>query len=348
MSVKSRTRTWSASIIVVATVLVGGTTPHGQRTLEQPQRQAQRDGQNQPAGRQSQDGSAAGDISKAQFDRWMTQLSNWGRWGKEDQLGALNLITAAKRQQAAALVKTGTTVSLSRPLALGKDANTSRAINTGGSLNNMFFINAAAEWIMERHEIEYHGGRLTHLDALCHVAYNGKVYNGRSFNEVATLEGGCPALGVAALKNGIVTRGILVDLPGKSVQRGDIEAWEKQAAIKIGPGDALLLRTGRIPGQETRSGNAGYHPSLAPFFKERDIALLGSDVAQEGGTVAGVSIPIHRFALVALGVHLLDNLDLQGLAETATRLKRWEFLLVTAPLAVSNGAGSAVNPIAVF
>ena len=132
------------------------------------------------------------------------------------------------------------------------------------------------------------------------------------------------------------------------MQRGDIEAWEKQAAVKIGPGDALLLRTGRMPGQEIRSGNPGYHPSLAPFFKERDIALLGSDVAQEGGTVAGVSIPIHRFALVALGVHLIDNLDLQDLAETATRLKRWEFLLVAAPLAVPNGAGSAVNPIAVF
>ena len=278
----------------------------------------------------------------------MTQFSNWGRWGKDDQIGALNLITAAKRQQAAALAKTGTTVSLSRPLTLGKDANTSRPINTGGSLNNTFFINAPAEWIMERHEIEYHGGRLTHLDALCHVAYNGKVYNGRSFNEVATLEGGCPNLGVAALKNGIVTRGILVDLPGKSVQRSDIEAWEKQAGVKIGAGDALLLRTGRMPDQAARSGNAGYHPSLAQFFKERDIALLGSDVAQEGGTVVGVSIPVHRFALVALGVHLIDNLDLQSLAETATRLKRWEFMLVVAPLAVPNGAGSAVNPIAIF
>ena len=347
MSVNSCRRSWSASFIVVAIALVGGTL-HGQRTPAQPQRQAPRDQQSRVAERRSQDGSAASEVSKDQFDRWMTQLRNWGRWGKDDQLGALNLITPAKRQQAAALARAGTTVSLSRPLALGKDANTSRPINTGGSLNNMFFINGPAEWIMERHEIEYHGGRLTHLDALCHVAYNGKVYNGRNFNEVATLEGGCPYLGVAALKNGIVTRGILVDLPGKSVERSDIEAWEKQAAVKIGPGDALLLRTGRMPGQETRSGNAGYHPSLAPFFKERDIALLGSDVAQEGGTVAGVSIPIHRFALVALGVHLIDNLDLQGLAETATRLKRWEFLLVVAPLAVPNGTGSAVNPIAVF
>lgn len=287
-------------------------------------------------------------VSAEQFDRWMTELSNWGRWGKDDQLGALNLITAAKRRQATALVTTGTVVSLSRALAADPPAmeNGRRPPVLRGSLRHVFEVGAPEQWVFERQEIEYHGGVLTHLDALCHVAYKGRIYNGLRFEEIVTREGGCSKMGVGALKDGIVTRGILLDIPGTRVRREDIEAWEKRTGVKITSGDALLLRTGRDAGSPARTG--GYDPSLAPFLKARDIALLGSDIAQEGGSVPGVSIPIHRFALVALGVHLFDNLDLEALARTAAAQKRWEFLVTAAPLPVPNGAGAAVNPIAVF
>ncbi|PYR36515.1 MAG: hypothetical protein DMF90_09775 [Acidobacteria bacterium] len=319
----------SAAGILGAALLIGGLVVSGR----------------QQSAEQAQNVSS---VTKEQFDGWMTQLSNWGRWGKGDEIGALNLITPAKRKQAAGLVKTGTTVSLAREIPRQKVANTpqNRPINPGGALVNLFLIQG--DYLFERQEIEYHGGALSHFDALCHVSYNGKLYNGHNFKEVVTPDGGCSKLAVTALKDGIVTRGILLDIPGTRVTRQDIDAWEKRTGIKISSGDALLLRTRRPGTTATGFGGAGYEPSLIPFLKERDIALLGADVPQEGGTIPGVAIPIHTFTIVALGMNLLDNLDLDALADTAAKLKRWEFMLTVEPLRVQNGAGSAVNPVAIF
>jgi len=212
-----------------------------------------------------------------------------------------------------------------------------------GSVRSVFDIDPAGGFFWERYEIEYHGSLVSHLDALCHVAYNGKVYNGLNFEDVASKEDGCTQLGVLNSKDGLVTRGVLVDLPGKPVRREDIEAWEAETGITISTGDALFLRTGRDVGQ-----TGGYHPSLLPFFKERDIALLGSDVPQEGGQVQGVPVPVHVFTLVSLGVRLFDNLGLEELAQTANELNRWEFMFMASPTGVPHGAGAAINPIAVF
>jgi kynurenine formamidase len=298
----------------------------------------------QPAGA----AASASSVTKAQFDEWMTKLSNWGRWGKDDERGALNLITAKTRLRAAALVKTGLTVSLSQQIPADTPAATPkqpRPINQNGSGANVFLI--AGDYLFERQEIEYHGGRLSHFDALCHVSYNGKLYNGLNFKEVVTEGRGCSKLSVNSAREGIVTRGVLLDLPGIRVRRQDVEAWEKKTGIKIGPGDALLLRS-RRPGAPPAFGTAGYDPSLIPFLKERDIALLGNDSAQEGGPIDGVAIPIHTFTIVALGLNLLDNLALDEVAAAADKLQRWEFMLVVAPLRMENGAGSPVNVIATF
>jgi kynurenine formamidase len=275
----------------------------------------------------------------------MTTLSNWGRWGKDDQLGALNLITAAKRQQAAALVRTGTVVSLSRDLPRDNPGAASPLTSPG--LFAPQFIVLDNGLVREYQEIAHHGSRLSHMDALCHVSYDGNLYNGFNAKEVVTPDGGCDKLGIGIVKNGVMTRGVLLDMPGKRVRREDVEAWEKRTGVKISAGDALLLRS-RREGVQPSFGSAGYDPSMLPFLKERDIALLGHDAVQEGGTVPGVLVPVHGFALVALGVHLLDNLDLETLAETAALLERWEFMLTVAPPRAQNGTGFAVNPIAVF
>src|SRR5437773_5188019 len=161
----------SAAGILGAALLVGGLVVSGrQQSAEQAQN--------------------VRSVTKEQFDGWMTQLSNWGRWGKGDEIGALNLITPAKRKQAAGLVKTGTTVSLAREIPRQKVANTpqNRPINPGGALVNLFLIQG--DYLFERQEIEYHGGALSHFDALCHVSYNGKLYNGHNFKEVVTPDGG--------------------------------------------------------------------------------------------------------------------------------------------------------------
>ena len=290
----------------------------------------------------------AGEVTRAQYDTWMTDLSNWGRWGADDQLEALNLITPAKRVDAARLVETGRVVSMAREMTVDRlenpdQASANRLPVLVGSVRSVFDIDTEGGYFWERYEIEYHGGTVSHLDALCHVSYNGKVYNGLNFEDVASTEDGCRNLGIINLQDGLVTRGILIDMPGQAVRRQDIEAWEAETGITISAGDALFLRTGRDVGQ-----TGGYHPSLLPFFKERDIALLGADVPQEGGQVEGVPVPVHVFTLVALGVHLFDNLGLEALARTADELNRWEFMFMASPHVVPNGAGSAINPLAVF
>ena len=317
------TRPTAALLTVVTVTGLGAWAIAGQ----QPQRQAARQEATQSS------------VTKAQFEKWMTELSNWGRWGKDDERGALNLITPAKRQQAAAVVKTGTTVSLSRPVRRSDEG----PLGTSGGFTNQFLIQQG--YVLERQQIDYHGGTLSHYDALCHVSWNGKNYNGFNFADVATPSGGCRKLTVTTAKDGIVTRGLLLDLPDTRVKPEDIAAWEKKTGLRISPGDALLLRT-RKPGSPGAGG--GYEPALIPLLKQRDVALLGADIPQEGGTIPGVFLPIHTFALVSLGVTLLDNLALDDLAATAERLKRWEFMLVVEPLPVENGAGAPISPVAVF
>jgi hypothetical protein len=335
-------RTTAAIVTVAAAWLWGSSwTASGQQPPAQPQRQGQPQTSAGPAANQSS-------VTKAQFDEWMSKLSNWGRWGKDDERGSLNLITADKAKQAAMLAKTGVSVSLAQQISRDKPTSTPqpRPVNKGGAFTSHFLIDG--DFLYERQEIEYHGGRVSHFDALCHVSYNGKVYNGFNFREIVTEDGGCSKLTVNAARNGIVTRGVLLDIPGTRVQRRDIDAWEKKTGIKISSGDALLLRTKKPGAAPGGLGGAGYDPSLIPFFKERDIALLGSDVAQEGGTIPGVFIPIHVFTLVGLGLNLLDNLALDEVAATAEKLNRWEFMLVVEPLRLERGAGSAVNPVAIF
>jgi kynurenine formamidase len=290
-----------------------------------------------------------------EFERWMAQRNNWGRWGKDDQLGAANLITPAKRRQAAALVKSGVTVSLAHDLLTepAADALTPFVLKPR--------VNEATSYAYDRQEIDFHGHTFSHLDALCHVGYKGKLYNNLDFKAVVTVPEGCRQLGVLGLKDRIVTRGVLIDIPrlkglpyltgGTHIYREEIEAWEKKAGVKVGPGDAIFIRTGRWARRAKEGGSiqvSGVDASAAPFFKDRDVAIIGSDAIHDVGTLPGFPLPIHIFAIAGLGVNLFDNLDLEPLAETAAREKRWEFMLIAAPTPVPNGSGSPINPIAVF
>jgi kynurenine formamidase len=335
------TRMHAVLLATGATCLLGIAVAFGPRVAAEPQGQGKPEGPPQSTANQSS-------VTREQWEEWMTKLSNWGRWGKEDERGTLNLITAEKTRNAATLAKTGTTVSLSLPMMRQKPTSTAqpRPVNQGGAFTSHFFI--SGDYLFERQEIEYHGGTLSHFDALCHVSYKGKNYNGFDFKEIVTTDGGCTKLTVNSAQNGIVTRGVLVDMPETRVGPKEIAAWEKKTGIRISSGDALLLRTKRPGSKPTGFGAAGYDPSLIPFLKERDVALLGADVPQEGGTIPGVALPIHYFTLVALGMNLLDNLALEDVAATADKLKRWEFMLVVEPLRAQYGAGAAVNPIAVF
>jgi len=301
------------------------------------------------------------ELTKAQIDEMMTSLSNWGRWGKEDQRGALNLITPEKRKQAAALVKDGAIVSLARTV-IKEEVDSSPAF-----VHRMVALPKEGQDIAsaaDEYSVRYHGFTQTHLDGLCHLMYKGKMYNGFSQKELTAK--GAGKLGVENIKQGIFTRGVLMDMPRhfgvryleakRAIYPEDLEAWEKKAGVKVERGDAILIRTGRWTRRELdgpwdiMKGSAGLHASCLPWLKKRDVAVVGSDLALDvmPSGVKGFELPVHWVCGVAMGVPILDNCDLERLSEEANTRKRWTFLLTVAPLAVAGGTGSPVNPLAAY
>ncbi|MES2473262.1 MAG: cyclase family protein [Pseudomonadota bacterium] len=299
------------------------------------------------------------------FKRLMKELSNWNRWGASDEMGAVNLITPARRRQAAALVREGVSFSMARnaetqaavdnpnpivrkTLRSGKDAP---SVGSGGTGDNFF--------------IAYHGYVHTHLDSLSHFLWDGKMYNGHSKDEVT--EEGAAKNAVLNYKNGILTRGVLMDMarykgveylePGTPIYPEDLEGWERRAGVKVRSGDAMLVRTGRWARREARGpwsiqqdGLAGLHMSCAKWMRARDVAILGGDGAQDvlPSGVAGINQPIHLLSIVAMGMPIFDNCDLELIGREAEKRKRWEFLVTASPAAVPGGTGSVLNPIATF
>lgn len=295
-------------------------------------------------------------VTAAQIEAWMQELSNWGRWGEEDQLGALNLITPEKRKQAAALVREGVCVSLAREVAKQAELDNPNPLEQ--------IMTFRSPWNIDTYRILYHGYAHTHLDALCHMVFQGKMYNGFSSEEVTS--SGAARLAIARLKEGIFTRGILLDIPllkgvsylepGQAIYPEDLEAWEERAGIRVGSGDVVFVRTGRWARRlekgpwDVSAKAAGLHASCARWFRERDVAAVGSDAAADvlPSEIEGVSHPLHQLLLIAMGVHIFDNCDLEALSQAAQERERWEFLLTAAPLAVPGGTGSPLNPIATF
>ncbi len=299
-------------------------------------------------------------ISAAEYERWQTDLSNWGRWGPDDELGALNLITPAKRLEAAALVQEGITVSLARTAQTEESADNPCPVQWE-------MVNASPRGASDR--VAYrciHGLGSTHIDGFAHRFFGGKMWNGYPIADLVTMEGGAQKNAVLTMKDGIVTRGVLYDIPrlkgvpylepGTRITVADLEAWEAQTGVRVGSGDAMLLRWGRWARREvvgpfdTWAEAAGFDNSVIPWLRARDIAVLGWETPGYTPRPEGdlPTLALHDFALTMLGVHLLDRADLEALSEMAAAQGRWEFMLTIAPLPIPNGTGSPVNPIAVF
>jgi len=334
-----------------------GTFVRAAEPTRQPAAAAGQQGQTPPAEPILSPGPSAARYPRTadEFDAYFKKVSNWGRWGKDDQLGALNLITEAKRKQAASLVKAGVSVGLAHsPITEAAPDNISAFEHTMNRGNTT-----------DTYKVSYHGYAHSHMDALCHILYKGQTYNGYTTADVNT-DKGCTKLGIQNMRNGYVTRGILMDIPrlkglpylepGTPVFPEDLEAWEKKAGIKVSPGDALLLRTGRWA-RRTKLGpwgvprnEAGFHASVAQWLKDRGVALIGSDSALDvmPSLVESQALPVHTLAITALGVNILDNQDLEPLGDLAAKQNRWEFLLTVAPVPVTGGTGFPVNALATF
>jgi kynurenine formamidase len=298
-------------------------------------------------------------VSRGEFDAWFEQVKNWGRWGADDSLGTLNLITPAVRRAAAALVRAGVTVSLARDIVSDSSLNdpTPMQLVIGSSPDG-----GDVTWNGERFTLAYHGWTNSHFDWLPHTAYRGIQYGGRPGSNVQPH--GAPHLGVENANGGIVTRGVLVDAarlkgvdylePGTAITAADLETWERQHHIRVGAGDVILLRTGRWARERAvgtwRTLGAGFHPGVALWLHQRGVAAIGSDVVNDvmPSPVEGLFNPLHQLALVGMGMPLFDNLDLEAVTRETESLRRWTFLFVAAPLRLHGGTGSPMNPLAVF
>jgi kynurenine formamidase len=293
-------------------------------------------------------------LTKSDIDRWMTELSNWGRWGKDDQLGTLNLITPAKRREAAKLVKEGYSISMAHNVLTEKAPD-----NEGPFVHTM--LPRAGGFQTDNFNVSFHGMGQTHLDALCHASYQGKTYNGVSVDQI-TAEG-CAKDSVLPIKGGIFTRGVIIDIPrlkgvdyldpGAPIYPEDLTAWEKQTGVKISSGDAVFVRSGRWAMRAAKGPGvafAGLHASCAKWLHDRNVAVLGGDADPEviPSGIEGIGAPMHLMALVAMGMPLFDELDLEDLGREAAQRKRWVFLFTAAPLAVPGGTGAPINPIATY
>lgn len=297
-------------------------------------------------------------LTRSQVEAFHQTLSNWGRFGERDQLGALNWISAQKRIEAARLVSSGRAVSCARSLP------------TQASPDNP---NPVAHHMVGTHTEGYggdyfaiasHGFSTSHIDALCHIFHDGRIYNGYSSESVTAH--GALELGIHELKDGIVSRGVLLDIPrlrgvefleaGEPVFPDDLEAAERAAGVRVERGDVLLIATGRWALRESRGPwdarqrIAGLDASCLPWLHEREVSALGSDGVSDvvPSRVEGIGLPIHTVAIVAMGLHLLDNLELSQLAAACAEEGRWQFLLSIAPLILFRGTASPVNPIALF
>lgn len=302
-------------------------------------------------------------------------LSNWGRWGKADERGTFNLVTPDKTKQAARLIKDGLSVSLAHFASLDKAIDNFQfgetkhdMWNPGGQPWNPGVARAALDSI----SFGTHDGTNSHLDSLCHYSLlrDGKatVYNGH----LQDLDDkGCKSNAIDRMGPGLATRAVLVDMPllkhvpylapSTPIYPADLEAWEKFANVKIGSGDAVLIRTGRWalraekgPWNSGREA-AGLHVSVMPWLKQRDIALLGSDAVNDvqpsgvvGGSGEAANRPVHTLSIAVMGTPLVDNGYFEDAAREAARLKRWDFFMTVQLTRITGGTASTFNALGVF
>jgi kynurenine formamidase len=307
-------------------------------------------------------------VSAEEFDRLFERVSNWSRWGADDERGTLNYLLPEHVRASADLVRSGRTVSLALP------------INTVAGPDNP---RPSLHYMVRTHDVrsgqgepqfagdflgsEIHGDSRTHVDALCHVAYKGKLYNGKSPTTVTSR--GATLMDVTAYAHGIVGRGVLLDIPrfrgvkwlepGEAVTAEEIEAVERFEGVRLSEGDIFLFRTGHHrrrlelgPWNPSYDGDGqgGLHVNVMALLHERKVAafLPDGDGETVPSHVEGVPYPVHALQIASMGMACADNLQLEELVKVCEEEKRWSFMVVASPLRLSRGTGSLFNPIAIF
>lgn len=318
-------------------------------------------------------GQAVESAIDARIDEFARNLSNWGRWGSDDEVGTVNLITGDKRQRAASCVRSGEVISLA--LELGPD----RPQPPGsGRLNPQHVMtetgsDAAASGSVSGYSddvlaMSIHGA--THWDALSHVFHRGYMYNERACTEVTSK--GAQANDIVGVADRLVTRGVLVDVaryhgvdalaPDHEVTARDLESALAEQGVELESGDALLVRTGQLGriaaladwSQFTEIGDRlplepGIGLECLPLLHEAGVAAVACDNWAVEHLHAGSNgrLPVHEVGIVHMGLVLGEIFELDELAAACAADGRYDFLLAAAPLPVRGGVGGPVNPVAI-
>ena len=304
-------------------------------------------------------------LTRDEFGALFRRLESTADWGTADRRGALNHITAAHVLAAVQEVRLGRSVSLARPIETEPAADNpepARYEMTGARGDH--HLDRGLDFAMDRFTMNVHGNANSHIDALCHVIFDSKLYNDVPVDVITP--SGASSLSIDVVQDGIVGRGVLLDVPrlrgqpwlepGDNVTLEDLRAAEEAQHLHVGQGDLLFVRVGHsgrrkaLGAWDVAHARAGLHPSALEFVAERKVAVLGGDSNNDTApsTVEGVDFPVHALAMNALGIHLLDYLQFEDLTAVCEHQSRWTFLAVIAPLRLPAATGSPINPIAIL
>jgi kynurenine formamidase len=319
------------------------------------------------------------------FGELAARVSNWGRWGPEDQVGTLNLIDRDARLRGVAAVRDGASFALGLPLSAAEGIQAGFVPGRVNPTRTMVSINQPLspdpEWIASSEDVVTLALQCaTHWDGLAHVSYGAgpdgpRLYNG--FPATAVNEEGATKLGIHLVET-LVSRGVLLDLPrskgqeildpGYPITPGDLDDACSMAGVTVAPGDVVLVRTGQpvhlaLPG---RPGLAGAPPvrdlvaytwptpgltvATATWFHAHDVAAVATDtmvLEVYPCEDERLYLPVHLLHLVEMGMTQGQNFFLDELADACAADGRYEFLLDATPLPFTNALGSPVNPVAV-
>jgi len=313
-------------------------------------------------------------VTIADLKRWETELSNWGRWGSNDQRGALNLITPSKSREALSLVRAGISVSLQH------------FVQWEPSLESWRFA-PAERWHtgsgLDAFSFSTHDGTLSHMDAICHYAgdrdspatrsvggerviFNGYPFEVDAFGVSMRAQVGCRNLSIEQMGTTYLTRGVLMDMaelkgvdwlePTTPIFIEDLEEWERRKGVRVQPGDVILVRTGRWAKTATDGpwdysrGGAGLHASVLPWLHERGVSVLIGDAANDvqPSGVEGSFRPVHQVGMLVLGLAFVDNGYLENVAREAKARDQYEFAVVWQTWPIQGGTASPFNALALF
>jgi len=308
-------------------------------------------------------------------DELCLRYRNWGRWGDSDQRGTLNFITPAALVHAGTLIRSGRVVSCGLPF----NDSGPQSGGFGGRTNPLHYmlqdggdIAVGAQDHMK--VLRYTDDAVTmplqcgtQWDALAHIFYRGQMYNGGGLGQVTST--GAASNGIEQIADGVVGRGILLDIPryrgvgwleaGDSIGDAELAGCAAAERVEVRSGDIVLIRTGQIAqvrahgswGEYDSGPAPGLGISAAGWFASNEIAALATDTW--GAEVLpnetpGVFQPLHLILLVNAGMTIGEIFDLEALAVACAEEGRYEFFFTAPPLPITGAVGSPINPLAIF